>query len=180
VQLPASDIQLANPSQYMQIEVRRAIADDASPACIVLRRSIVECCSEDHDADAGILAGWLRNKTPETVRGWLLSDRHFAVVALADGEHVGFLMASWSGAVLLCYLVPEVRFAGVGKAMLAAIEQRARDAGIESLQLNSTRTARAFYSRNGFISSGGPVAAFGMESYPMVKPLTRTLAGDAP
>lgn len=153
----------------MQIEIRPAVESDACAASQVLRRSITECCIEDHKCDPEILAGWIRNKTAETVRDWILSKHLFSVVAVAAGEVAGFAAFSTSGEVLLCYVIPEVRFTGTGRAMLFSIEQLARDSGVLSLHLNSTLTARSFYSRNGFAASGPPVLAFGMESLPMTK-----------
>lgn len=72
----------------------------------------------------------------------------------------------------LCYVRPSAQFTGVGKALLAAMEDQAARAGPEALRLESTRTARKFYLRNGFKPEGPPVEAFGMEALPMRKLLT--------
>lgn len=53
-------------------EIRVVTADDARAACEVLRRSILECCVDDHRNDPAILAKWLRNKTPEIVESWFV------------------------------------------------------------------------------------------------------------
>lgn len=118
--------------------VRTATIDDAETACLVLRRSITECCAEDHRNDLSFLEAWLGNKTPESVRRWIQSLNIFSVVAEDDVMIVGFAMASSSGEVMLCYVVPEVRFTGTGKAMLHAIEAYASAAGIDTLHLEST------------------------------------------
>lgn len=76
-----------------------------------------------------------------------------------------------TGEVTLCYVAPSVRFNGVGKALLAALEDQAARAGVEALRLDSTRTAKAFYLRNGFVAEGPPVLAFGIENQPMRKEL---------
>jgi hypothetical protein len=78
-------------------------------------------------------------------------------------------MAFRSGDVLLCYVIPEVRFVGAGRAMLTTVEQIACNTGIQSLYLNSTFTTHAFYIGNGFETSGLPLLAFGMESLSMAK-----------
>lgn len=164
----------------MAIHIRPATQDDSGPACDVLHRSIMECCTADHRGDATALKAWLSNKTPEQVRRWILSNDHHAVTALVDGRTTGFALSSKAGEVLLNYLVPEVRFMGAGKAMLAAIETMARAEGTRALRLDSTRTALSFYRRNGFVAYGRPIQAFGMESYPMQKVLTGTdLAGSS-
>jgi GNAT superfamily N-acetyltransferase len=155
----------------MKILVRPATEHDAVAACSVIRSSILECCGEDHRGDATVLDGWLRNKTPELVRRLILAPNAFSVVASVENETVGFGCVLETGEVRLCYVTPSVRFTGVGKALLAAIEDHAARAGVDALRLESTRTAQAFYLRNGFVSEGPPVPAFGIEGQPMCKKL---------
>jgi|RhiMetdeSRZDD1v2_1073273.scaffolds.fasta_scaffold683983_3 GNAT superfamily N-acetyltransferase len=162
----------------MNAIIRVATETDAEAACQVLRRSITECCVEDHHNDPSLLADWLRNKTPDNVRKWLRADRCYGVVAETDGSLVGFAMLLHSGEVFLCYLVPEARFTGVGRALLAAMEAEARRRGIRELYLDSTKTARGFYLRNGFLTSDPPQIAFGIEGYPMRKRLVASSSGD--
>lgn len=157
----------------MDVLLRVAEERDAEAACAVLRRSITECCSEDHGDDQGRLEPWLANKTPENVREWIGAPSNHAVVAEVDGDIVGVAMMHESGEITLCYLVPEVRFTGKGKALLAELESRARQLELGELRLHSTKTARAFYARNGFVSSGAPDLWHEMECYPMVKYLGR-------
>lgn len=154
----------------MKIQVRSATEDDAADACNVIRSSILECCGDDHRGDAKVLEGWLRNKTPELVRRFILEPNAFSVVANVDEETVGFGSALETGEVTLCYVAPSVRFKGAGKALLAALEDHAARTGVEALRLG-TRTARAFYLRNGFVTEGPPVLAFGIEGQPMRKEL---------
>ena len=155
----------------MNAHVRTATTLDAEAACQVLRRSIIECCEEDHHNDLDLLEAWLHNKTPESVRSWLQSPGAFSIVTMVEGAVVGFALSSPSGEVMLCYMLSEVRFTGAGKAMLRAIEAYTSAAGVQSLHLESTSTARAFYLRNGFAPSGPPCGEFGMEAHPMSKQL---------
>lgn len=153
----------------MNIQVRPATVEDAVSACNVVRGSILACCHDDHGGDENVIQGWLRNKTPEFFRSVISEPNAFSVVASLKGETVGFGSALNTGEVTLCYAVPSVRFAGVGKALLAAIENQAVRAGVDALRLESTRTARTFYLRNGFMADGLSVQAFGMEALPMKK-----------
>jgi len=153
----------------MDVLLRVAEERDAEAACKALRRSITECCSEDHGDDPGLLEPWLANKTPENVQEWVGAPSNHAVVAEAAGDIVGVAMMHESGEITLCYLVPEVRFTGIGKALLAELESRARQLELGELRLHSTKTARAFYARNGFESCGTPDLWHGIECYPMVK-----------
>lgn len=113
----------------MEIQVRPATIDDAADACGLIRSSILECCHDDHRGDATVLQWWLRNKTPDFVRGVVSSPNAYSVVASVGDEAVGFASASATGEVTLCYALPSMRFTGVGKALLAAIEDHAARAG---------------------------------------------------
>jgi GNAT superfamily N-acetyltransferase len=155
----------------MQSSVRLARVEDATAACAVLRRSIVECCVEDHRGDEAILAAWLENKTPENVGEWFASSRTYAVVAEKNGNVVGVALLGGSGSVALCYLVPEARFEGMGKAMLLALEAEAHRRGQTEITLSSSRTAQAFYLRNGYVNTGAVESAFGLVSPQMRKGL---------
>lgn len=146
----------------MKSAIRKARPTDAATACLALRRSIQECCAEDHRGDPAILEGWLRNKTEETLRGWFEWPTKFAVVAEREGLIVGVGMLDLGGAIELCYLVPEARFLGLGRRMLDALEDEARSQGISTLELVSTRTAHAFYRRNGYVDTGETVDCFGL------------------
>lgn len=155
----------------MSITIRSATTSDAASASKVLCQSITECCYEDHRGNAAALQRWLDNKTPENVGLWIQRPELFSVVATVQERIVGFAMSTRSGNVLLCYLVPDVRHTGIGKAMLNEIEEQARRDGISTLHLESTQTARPFYLRNHFVQNGSPIVAFGMNSYPMLKTL---------
>ena len=157
----------------MSIHLRPATTRDASDASRVLCQSITECCYEDHRGNAVALQAWLANKTPENVGLWIQNPGLFSVVATVHDQMVGFAMSARSGNVLLCYLVPQVRFTGLGKAMLHQIEAQARRDGLQALSLESTQTAKPFYLRHHFVPNGAPIVAFGMHSYPMVKTLAQ-------
>lgn len=148
--------------------IRIAAIEDATAICAVVRRSITECCGDDHHNDPDLLAAWLKNKTVANAEAWVSAPENYAIVAEVDGAIVGFGL-SQSAEILLCYIAPEVRHKGVGKSLLRAIEAHAASAGIAALHLESTRTAEAFYRRNGFEPVGPIVVVFGMEGLPMSK-----------
>ena len=156
----------------MNIEIRTARPEDAAAACNVLCRSIFECCVEDHHNDQAILAAWLGNKTPATVESWFLSRANFSVVALAGGAVVGVAIMTRPGKIALCYVAPEARFIGAGKALLQALEAQAREWGIRSIQVMSTITAKPFYLRNGFVCGDTAKAVFGIETTILSKKLS--------
>lgn len=158
------------PKDPVGLTVRRATPDDAAAACAVLRRSIAECCAEDHRNDQQILFAWLANKTPENLRGWF-SSAGFPVVAVRAGGIVGVAMLSPTAMVTLNYLVPEARFQGAGGAMLRALEQEAARRGHGELTLSSTATAHRFYLSKGYADTGRVSSMFGLTSQVMTKTL---------
>jgi GNAT superfamily N-acetyltransferase len=164
----------------MGIEIRSAVTGDATAVCAVLRRSITECCAEDHQNCPDILSSWLGNKTPETVATWFATPSNFTLVAVNEGEVVGVALLTQAGKVSLCYVLPEVMHRGVGKALLAGLEQQARSWGIGVLKLNSTASARDFYTRNGYTMDGKEKSCFGIECDFFWKNLNEPVTDTAP
>jgi GNAT superfamily N-acetyltransferase len=148
----------------MSFEIRLAASSDAPAACNVLRRSIVECCELDHKKDPSILEAWLGNKTPEMVASWFASPTNFSIVAVEEGNIVGVALLTGAGKLALCYLLPEARRKGFGKALLRCIEDRACSWGVKALQLHSTATSEEFFARQGYLSSGNVRSPYGVDS----------------
>jgi GNAT superfamily N-acetyltransferase len=95
------------------------------------------------------------------------------VVAESASGIVGFGLLDFDGRLALLYVSPDTRFQGVSKAMLAALERYAANAGIRELTLDSTLTARAFYFNCGYASAGESVTCFGRsQGYQMSKRIT--------
>lgn len=115
-----------------------------------LRRSITELCLADHNGDADRLERWLSNKTVAHWATWIARDDAVLLVAERDAEVVGVGAATFSGEVLLNYVHPEARFAGVSKALLAALEAEVWRHGARRCRLQSTITARTFYAACGY------------------------------
>jgi len=53
------------------MKVREAVPEDATAACLVMRRSIAELCAADHRNDPAVVQRWLSNKTSEIFRSWI-------------------------------------------------------------------------------------------------------------
>jgi N-acetylglutamate synthase-like GNAT family acetyltransferase len=154
------------------LSIRLALDKDAPAVCEVLRRSIVECCLKDHKNNQAILDAWLANKTPENVQSWISSaDSHF-LIAEKHHQIVGAASLSKTGVVLLCYLSPDARFLGVGKALLLALEDHARRCELKEMTLSSTETGYQFYLRNGFKDVGKELSSFGTPCIKMSKALS--------
>jgi len=146
-----------------RIEIRKAVPDDATAACNLLRRSIEEGCRADHQDQPGVLGAWLGNKTPANVVTWFSSPTNYAVVAESEGELVGLTLLTQAGKVALCYVLPDALRCGVGRALIEAVEQQARDWNISKLHLHSPVGASTFFERHGYINAGKEKACFGLE-----------------
>lgn len=142
----------------------------AEAACDVVRQSITHCCALDHHHDPAILAAWLSNKTPENVAAWISAPDAHAWGAYRGKATIGFALLTHA-TLALCYVLPQALHQGVGRALLQAAEARARAAGVAVLGLESTRTAAAFYRRNGFEPVGEAQAWAGLQAQPMRKVL---------
>ena len=138
----------------MAHSIRDAVATDAEVGCVVLRRSIVELCAADHNNDATFLGNWLSNKTPAVFRSWIVQPGNSVLVAVEQECIIAVGSVTDAGNITLNYVSPDVRFRGVSKAMLFALEARAIDRGSRVATLNSTETAHRFYLANGYVDVG--------------------------
>jgi GNAT superfamily N-acetyltransferase len=126
----------------------------------------------DHRNDPAILARWLGNKTHENFCTWVLQADNSVLVALENNEILAVGSVTDAGMIGLNYVSPDVRFRGVSRALLRALETRAAERGNHQCNLISTETARRFYLSNGYVEIGLPVGGFGTSSgYPMTKAL---------
>ena len=150
--------------------VRPATPRDAPVSVAVLRRSIAILCAADHSNDHATLERWLRNKTESSFIGWLTDPSRFVAVVELDTIIRGVGMIDASGDVRLCSVEPGFQLRGIGRALLLALEQRARQWGLAEVRLRSSVGAREFYERHGYASSGPPEQAFGVVTgYPYAK-----------
>lgn len=154
--------------------IRPARIEDAEAACDAIRRSIIELCEQDHGGDPAALEQWLANKTPEIVRTWITANPLGVFAAAREDTAILALGAILpNGEIVLNYVAPEGRFRGISKAMMAALERRARDLGHGACALTSTATAHRFYHALGYADAGPPVPSFGNKlAYPMRRSLT--------
>ncbi len=151
------------------MRIRDAVAEDAAAAAMVLRRSITELCTADHQGRAERLEPWLANKTPENVAAWIAAKGTRIVVAEAGGAILGVGGASARGEILLNYVSPDARFRGVSKAVLDALEAWLVTGGVDIFRLSSTATARQFYLDRGYLETGRSAGIGGMIDHDMQK-----------
>jgi quinol monooxygenase YgiN/GNAT superfamily N-acetyltransferase len=154
------------------LEIRDAQPDDAPAACQVLRRSITELCIADHHNNPEILQRWLANKTPEIIASWIANPANTMLVAVEADAILAVGLVRGLGEIEVNYVSPDARFRGVSRALMGALEFRARAQGATRCTLVSTETARKFYQSLGYQETGAPFGKFGTTgSYPMTKDL---------
>jgi GNAT superfamily N-acetyltransferase len=152
------------------MQIRAARIEDAEEAVIVVRRSIAELCTADHDGNTPIIEAWLGNKTIANMRLWI--EASYVLVAVEAGAICGVASMTPSGRITLNYVSPDARFRGVSKSLLAELEGRARDLALRSVDLESTETAHRLYLACGYVDRGAPRARLGSAlAYPMTKAL---------
>jgi GNAT superfamily N-acetyltransferase len=150
--------------------IRRAGVGDAAGACDVMRRSIAELCKADHHDNPEIVGNWLANKTPENVKAWIEDEGNQFLVAVEGDAVLAVGAVRNDGEITLNYVSPNARFKGVSRAMLAALEQIARQLGNPGCHLTSTETALRFYLAAGYEQTGSSQGKFGTASaYPMTR-----------
>lgn len=146
----------------MSISVRVATTDDADAAVDVLRRSIVELCRADHRDDQPTIDAWLDNKTVDRFSRWVENAERHTVVAEHEGTVCGVGMLGTDGVLYLCYVRPGFEGKGVGKALVAALENEARRQGLTAIRLDSTTTAEPFYEALGYVRQGKSTRGHGI------------------
>ncbi|WP_333909207.1 GNAT family N-acetyltransferase [Bradyrhizobium sp. CCBAU 53415] len=112
------------------------------------------------------------NKTPEIFVSWIKQPGNSVLVAAEENDILAVGSVTDAGQITLNYVSPDVRFRGISRALLRALEARALERGNTRCTLTSTETALRFYGSNGYTADGQPVGNFGTGSgYPMSKAL---------
>lgn len=156
----------------MSISVRRATEADIDQMSAVMTASITELCAADHNNDHAIVAAWIRNKSPDGVRAILHNRDVTMFVAERDGAIAAVGCVNVSAEIGLNYVSPAHRFAGVSKALLAAMEDELKERrGIKVAALTSTATAHQFYASAGWEDAGPQETSHSVAGYPMRKRL---------
>jgi len=143
----------------ISVSVEAAKPDDAQEIAVLLQRSIRELCTADHGNNPDKLTPWLANKNAATVCKWIAAPGFFVSAIRRDETDrrvVGVAMGNETGDVLLNYIHPDVRFCGVSKVLMEAVERYFVDRGLCKARLTSTKTAERFYGAIGYVQTGNP------------------------
>lgn len=137
----------------------------------VLIASITELCALDHHNDPEAIANWTANKSPAGVRAMLASPNAEFFVAEDDGVVAAVGCVLNGDEVGLNYVHPAHRFRGISRALLGAMEEAMRAAGIVEARVRSTQTAHRFYLAQGWQDAGDKYTGRFIDAWPMRKRL---------
>jgi putative acetyltransferase len=132
-----------------EISLRPYLPADAARCAEIFRAGVEELTSEDYSADQR--DAWAAKANDAEAFAVRLV-KALTLVALIDGEVVGF--ASLRGASDLDMLYVDPRFArrGVGGALVDALARLAQARGAELLTSEVSDTARPLFERQGFVA----------------------------
>ncbi|AUX21919.1 hypothetical protein SOCEGT47_024160 [Sorangium cellulosum] len=127
--------------------LRSAESTDAASTWSVRAAAIRELCESDYGAAE--LAAWASTPMPD--RHAAATSRESFLVAEQDGAVVGFgLLDTETSEVEAVFVHPGAARRGIGRQLLAGLEDIARRAGLTSLRLSSSLNAVRFYEGAGY------------------------------
>ncbi|KAF0862805.1 GNAT family N-acetyltransferase [Pseudomonas sp. LD120] len=130
----------------MECQVRPALEADAARVSQVILAALLTSNAQDYPAS--VIERVKDSFTPDAILQLMQHRQMF--VALVDGTLLG--TASLDGrAVRSVFVDPAYHGHGLGRQLMAAVEQAALDSGQTSLVVPSSVTAEGFYARLGFV-----------------------------
>jgi GNAT superfamily N-acetyltransferase len=128
-----------------KLDVRVARDRDAEDVSGVIVSALRETNAKDYSPEN--IARLEKAFSPDGVRGLMAKRKMF--VAVSDGRIVG--TASLEGdLVRTVFVAPDVQSRGIGRRLMAHVEEVARHDGIAALVVPSSVTAEKFYAKLGF------------------------------
>jgi len=134
--------------RHKGMKIRRVTPKDLPEVAAVHRASILDLCAAHYStAELSLWTGALR---PDRYAAMLVGREFF--VAEEDNAILGFGILDLSQSLInATYVSPMAVRRGVGRRLVEAMEELARQAGVSRLHLNSTLNAVPFYERLGYV-----------------------------
>lgn len=130
------------------MKIRRVTLEDLPEVAAMHRASILDLCATHYSAVE--LSLWTDALQPDNYAA-LLVGREF-LVAEEDGQILGFGVLDLSHSLInATYVSPKAVRCGVGRRLVEALEEVARQGALSRLRLNSTLNAVPFYERLGYL-----------------------------
>jgi len=127
------------------MEIRKATINDLRELDSIYRRSIVELCAQDYDAE--VIRVW-KNSVPLEARIPSI-EQGILWVAILGGSVAGY-MVSVPGEIVALFVSPDCAGKGVGRKLAELALEIASNTESGEIVLESTLTALPFYQKLGF------------------------------
>ena len=135
-----------------RIVIRPAIVDDAQGILKTHSAAVHRTASRQYASD--ILTAWAALLDADNVRrmaGIIASQSELVLVAEVDANIVGFgSIAPKNSELRAIYVHPDFGREGVGSQILSALEELARQHGLDELAMDASLNAEEFYLIHGF------------------------------
>lgn len=129
----------------MNCQIRPAVAEDAASISRVVISALRESNAQDYPPD--VIAQVERSFSPSAILQ-LLSQRQVFVATLE--QHVVATASLDGDVVRSVFVAPQHQNRGIGKQLMAVIDQAAASANLNVLYVPSSITAEGFYASLGF------------------------------
>lgn len=131
------------------MSLRRAIAADAPAMWSVRAQAIRETCRGHYPAD--LLERWASSPLPDTCPRRI--ENEYFIVGSLESRIVGFAgLKTASAEVEAVFVAPSAGRRGLGRQLLADLENFALGSGLRALSLCSSLNAVPFYATLGYIA----------------------------
>jgi GNAT superfamily N-acetyltransferase len=158
--------------------IRRAAAADCAPIWAVHTRAIRHGCAPHYAPED--IAAWSGRMSPATY-GELLLTRSMFVAEAEGGRIAGFAqLETGEGVVEGVYVDPDFMRQGVGRALVAALEDEAQRLGLARLTLDASLNAVPFYLALGYRIEGDLRHALGGGHAVACKLMSKRLVNERP
>ena len=131
------------------ISLRPYLPADASLCAEIFRASIELSASDDYSDEQR--DAWAARADDTVAFGARLAGS-LTLVALIDGEPVGFASLRSEGEIDMLYVDPRFGRNGVASALIDALTRLAGARGVEQLTSEVSDTARPLFERHGFVA----------------------------
>ncbi len=131
----------------VQASLRPLLPSDTAALAMLFRASIFELTEEDYDADQQ--EAWAAAADDEAAFGARLAGG-LTLVAVADGEPVGFVTVTDNKVIDMLYVHPLAAEQGVGTLLCNAAETLVKGRGGKSLVADASDTALGFFQARGY------------------------------
>jgi putative acetyltransferase len=138
------------------VEIRRAVPEDAFAIHQAHMKSIREICSKDHSPEE--VSVWGNRLYKEEERQKSINNQ-FVSIVLIDNIVEGFIHFDFTDSskneiyIFALYLTLNAAGFGIGRKFIDIVFLECKNSGVKRVNLHSTITAHDFYQKMGFIDT---------------------------